>query len=161
VCWIQTNRCTPTLEAYLAGERSLQESLTHGTRDLLLITDGPPTLGALCEPGVCQESTDELKQGVVDAVAAAHLAGFGTYVLGVPGTEPHVPRFDDRWWLSQAAEAGGAASLPCDHFSEPYCHFDLTMGATFVVESRAAIRLNTAKAPASNSMMEAHPIRPR
>ena len=48
-------------------------------------------------------------------------------MVGCPGSEGHsVTGLDNRWWLSQAAEAGGTAGLNCSHDAEPYCHFDMT-----------------------------------
>ncbi len=46
---------------------------------------------------------------------------------------------DNRWWLSQAAEAGQTAAQPCSHTAEPYCHFDMTTGASFAEQLRDAL----------------------
>jgi hypothetical protein len=125
---VQTNTCTPTLDAYNAALTEFRNTPAPGQKYIMLMTDGQPTLDLNCSPGQCSNDLPGSEQPVVDAIAAAYSAdGIKTFVLGCPGSEIHSQTGrDNRWWLSQAAELGGTSPGNCSHSAEPYCHFDMT-----------------------------------
>jgi hypothetical protein len=125
---VDIKECRTTHSAYAIALEALAETPAAGQQYLLLITDGQPTLNLNCEPGDCTTTLLGAEQAVVDEVARAmrdrHVR---TFVLGLPGSEVDAATGSDaRWWLSQAAEAGGTSPADCTHDTEPYCHFDIT-----------------------------------
>jgi hypothetical protein len=139
---IETQTCTPTHDAYsvaVAEYNSLGGVV--GQKYILLMTDGTPTLTLGCEPGQCAAG-DGYEQPVIDAIREANEQyNIKTFVLGSPGSEEHMDTgLDNRWWLSEAAEAGGtSAGNGCRHDGEPYCHFDMTQAADFTSALRDAL----------------------
>ncbi len=104
---IQTEACTPTHDAYLAGIDAVRNApIPTGERIVLLITDGVPTLLLGCAPGECAVG-DGYEQAVIDEIEWTRNAlGIETLVLGLPGSEGSAETLADRWWLSVAAKAG-------------------------------------------------------
>jgi hypothetical protein len=125
---VETNRCTPTRDAYLAALDYFATATTVGQKYIMLMTDGEPTLDINCSPGECTYDLPGSEQAVVDEIARAYTElDIKTFVLGCPGSEVHSQTgLDNRWWLSQAAELGGTSPGNCSHDAEPYCHFDMT-----------------------------------
>jgi hypothetical protein len=139
---VQTNTCTPTLDAYNAAVQEFVETPAPGQKYIMLMTDGQPTLDLNCSPGQCSNDLPGSEQPVIDAIAAAYNNyGIKTFVLGCPGSETHSQTGrDNRWWLSQAAELGGTSPGNCSHDGEPYCHFDMTgPDINFAAELNAAL----------------------
>jgi hypothetical protein len=137
---IQTHTCTPTHDAYALAVEAYAATPTSGQKYILLMTDGAPTLLRNCEDGSCVDRVGA-EQPVIDEVANA-LATYGirTFVLGSPGSETHAyTGLDNRWWLSQAAEAGGTSPGNCSHTAEPYCHFDMTQATDFGAALQTAL----------------------
>jgi hypothetical protein len=140
---VQTNRCTPTRDAYRAALAEFAATPAPGQKYMMLMTDGQPTLNIDCDPGQCSNDLPGSEQPVVDEIAAAYAnQGIKTFVLGCPGSEVHSQTGrDNRWWLSQAAERGGTSPGNCSHEAEPYCHFDMTgEGVNFAQELNNALR---------------------
>ena len=138
---VQTNRCTPTHDAYASAVAEFSTAQATGQKYILLMTDGQPTLTLGCEPGNCSANMENGEQPVIDAISDAWTThSIKTFVLGSPGSEVHsATGLDNRWWLSQAAEAGQTAKDVCSHDAEPYCHFDMTTGENFAEELRDAL----------------------
>jgi hypothetical protein len=140
---IQTNTCTPTHDAYNVALNEYRNAQVPGTKYMMLMTDGQPTLSEGCNPGQCSNDLPGSEQPVVDAIGYVWAQeGIRTFVLGCPGSEVHSQTGrDNRWWLSQAAEVGGTSPGNCSHEAEPYCHFDMTgEGINFADELRRALR---------------------
>jgi hypothetical protein len=140
---VETNTCTPTLDAYNAAVEEFVNTPTVGDKYIMLMTDGQPTLDLNCNPGQCTNDLPGSEQPVIDAIAAAYNNyGIMTFVLGCPGSEVHSQTGrDNRWWLSQAAELGGTSPGNCSHEAEPYCHFDMTGDdINFAEELNAALQ---------------------
>ncbi len=138
---IETETCTPTHDAYMvAVEAYAAAASVVGQKYILLMTDGTPTLTLGCEPGQCAAG-DGYEQPVIDEIARAYNENnIKTFVLGSPGSEEHMDTgLDNRWWLSQAAEAGGTSPGNCSHDGEPYCHFDMTQASDFTSALRSAL----------------------
>jgi hypothetical protein len=141
---IQTNRCTPTFDAYNTGLEDFAASPAAGQKYMMLMTDGQPTLLENCSPDAnCSAAAaPDGESHVLNLIGSAYAnRGIKTFVLGCPGSETHVETgLDNRWWLSQGAELGGTADMStCSHSAEPYCHFDMTTGDDFEASLRAAL----------------------
>lgn len=131
---------TPTHDAYFTALEEVKAANIPGNPFMLLITDGQPTLsrGCIGEPDLTP-SRDP--QPIIDEIAAAKADGISTFLIGSPGSEQNVGSGDDaRWWLSEAAEAGGtSAGGDCSHSGVPYCHFDMVEEDDFSASLRGAL----------------------
>lgn len=132
---------TPTHDAYATALEVVRgANLVGNDTFMLLITDGQPTLsqGCIGEPDLTP-SRDP--QPIIDEIAGARDDGIRTFVIGSPGSEENVGSGDDaRWWLSEAAEAGGtSAGGDCSHDGVPYCHFDMVEEDDFSAGLRGAL----------------------
>jgi len=139
---VQTSRCTPTFDAYRAGLQDVVAQPFAGQKYMLLMTDGTPTLAENCAPGDCNVDLVDSESPIIAEIAAAYTdQHIRTFILGCPGSEEHTyTGLDNRWWLSQAAEAGGTSPGNCSHDAEPYCHFDMTgEDVNFAQELRDAL----------------------
>ena len=136
---------TPTQDAYVyALENGLGAYTGAGSRFMVLITDGAPSqefgCGALNTDGVPT-------QPIIDAVAAANVDGVKTFVIGSPGSQAGGgnPPEDLRYWLSDAATAGGTAIEGCSSAGPNYCHLDMTTAPDFAAAlSMALAEIGTA-----------------
>jgi hypothetical protein len=54
-------------------------------------------------------------------------------------TDGQATGFDNRWWLSEAAEVGQTAKDDGTDSAEPHCHFDMTTGENFAADLRDAL----------------------
>jgi len=104
---------------------------------MVLITDGAPSQEVGCGPLV--NSVDPTP--IVDAIAAANAGGVKTFVIGSPGsqTSMDVPPQDMRYWLSDAATAGGTALAGCSSDGPNYCHLDMTASSDFAAALGTAL----------------------
>ncbi len=136
---IETEMCTPTHDAYNAAVEAFAAQSTSGQKYILLMTDGQPTIRAGCgnQDGNCSAAIagPTAEAEVVAAIAAARQEkNIKTFILGSPGSEEHTEtRLDNRWWLSEATEAGDTMPTvrACSHTGEPYCHYDMTVETNF------------------------------
>ena len=135
---------TPTHDAYqFALENvvlSSSQQAIPGASQMLLITDGAPTLQLGCynTAGTLDDSKIP-HQPIIDEVANAYAKGIKTFVIALPGAE--AGRDDDTAydWLSAAAKAGGTASEGCADTGPNYCHWDLTKAYDLVSPLREAL----------------------
>jgi hypothetical protein len=122
---------TPTHDAYLQAIEDLASTGPQGNRYVVLLTDGQPTLLEGCY-GRAAPRTPEDYQPIVDAIAVAYGEGIRTFVIGAPGSEANQGTGEDvRYWLSEAARAGGTARPDCSDAGPTYCHFDMTEDPDF------------------------------
>jgi hypothetical protein len=150
---IETETCTPTHDAYTVARADFAATPAAGQKYLLLMTDGQPTYTLNCygppdNPEQCGSGVDT-PQGTFpseEAIIAEITSAFQednikTFVLGSPGSEQHMETgLDNRWWLSQAARAGGTAiSTNCSDDGPNYCHFDMTQSPDFSEALRDAL----------------------
>lgn len=137
----ELHTCTPTHDAYVTAREHYAAANIVGSKYILLITDGQPTLSLGCV-GECSDNLGEGAQTaivteVTEAFAEDHIR---TFVVGSPGSEATNTGQDARWWLSQAAEAGGTSrGGNCTHTGEPYCHYDMTVEDDFAAGLTAAL----------------------
>ncbi|MBN2195452.1 MAG: hypothetical protein JW751_21720 [Polyangiaceae bacterium] len=139
---VDPDGCTPTHGAYVWG---LQDGLraatgAPGRHQMLLITDGQPTLSIDCQTGpggrTCTPANPTDKVVIQQEIAQA-LAQDGTltWIIGSPGSEENETTGEDvRDWLSVAAELGNTATAGCDHDPStpaPFCHFDMSVEPDF------------------------------
>jgi hypothetical protein len=124
---VEPNGCRPTHDAYVTGLEAMAEAPAAVAKYVLLMTDGQPNLNLNCEPGDCTMSLAGAEQPVIDEIDTAfHDRRAVTFLFGLPGSAVDATSGNDaRWWLSQAAEAGGTSPGNCRHDAEPYCHYDL------------------------------------
>lgn len=132
---------TPTHDAYATALEVVRDANLPGNEAfMLLITDGQPTLsqGCIGEPDLTP-SRDP--QPIIDEIADAADDGIRTFIIGSPGSEENVGSGEDaRYWLSEAAEAGGTSpGGDCSHNGVPYCHFDMVEEDDFGVALRSAL----------------------
>jgi hypothetical protein len=123
---------TPTHDAYrYALEEALVPARFSGSKFMLLITDGAPTVSAGCSTASGQlEGGGVESQPIVDEVQnAADNHDVRTFLIGVPGSEPN------RQWMSTAAVIGGTAPPGCFVNGGPsgsdFCHMDMTTAPDF------------------------------
>jgi len=109
-----------TLDAYdTVVQHDFVAKAPPGSRFVMLVTDGQPTVSACANP--VAESAAEDPQPIVTAIASAYTQfGVRTIVVGTPGSEAN------RRWLSEAAVAGGTAAGSCD-VELGNCHMDLSV----------------------------------
>ncbi len=129
---------TPTHGAYKhALDTFLLPADFPGSKFMLLITDGAPTLTLECVgAGSGQQQGLPIPvdaQPIVEEVAAAREAGVRTFLIGSPGSE------DGRQWMSEAAIQGATAAPGCQAVGEPYCHMDMTTATDFSAALRAGL----------------------
>lgn len=130
---VQLNSSTPTHDAYRhALTQGLLPSRLPGSKYMLLITDGEPTLSLGCV------NTSGRLRGVnptpiVEEVRVAAQQYVKTFMIGVPGSEPN------REWMSEAARIGGTAQPNCNDNGPNYCHMDLTTSTDFSAALRAGL----------------------
>lgn len=132
---------TPTHDAYATALEVVRDANLPGNETfMLLITDGQPTLsqGCIGEPDLTP-SRDP--QPIIDEIADAADDGIKTFIIGSPGSEENVGSGEDaRYWLSEAAEAGGTSlGGDCSHSGVPYCHFDMVEEDDFSAALRGAL----------------------
>lgn len=131
---------TPTHDAYATALEVVRDANLPGNTFMLLITDGQPTLarGCIGEPSLSPPSPPE---PIIAEIADAFDDGIRTFLIGSPGSEENVGTGDDsRWWLSEAAEAGGTSlGGDCSHDGVPYCHFDMVEEDDFSAALGAAL----------------------
>ncbi len=142
--------CTPTHGAYVWGLNQALRAATGapGQKNLLLITDGQPTLTIDCAVGPngrsCSPANPTDKDAIQAEIATALATdGTKTWVIGSPGSEENETTGEDvREWLSVAAELGGTAAAGCDHdlgSAAPFCHFDMSEEPDFAAGLAAAL----------------------
>ena len=128
---------TPTEDAYTAGIQNLDAYTGPGNKFIVLVTDGAPSQTAGCGPLVNSVPPEP----IVAAVAAAKADGVGTFVIGSPGSQTSMdtPPKDMRYWLSDAALAGGTAPDGCSSAGPNYCHLDMTTAPDFAAALSTAL----------------------
>jgi hypothetical protein len=130
-------RGTPTHDAYrygLEGMLLVGLPLSNSRSNLLLITDGSPTLlGGCVNPNSTLRNVDA--QPIVAEIAEAYAAGLHSYLIGLPGSET------SRAWLSEAAFAGGTPNANCQPYDADrnYCHLDITTAPDYDAALRNAL----------------------
>lgn len=132
---------TPTHDAYAAALEVVRDADLPGNETfMLLITDGQPTLSQGCI-GEQNLTPSRDPQPIIDEIDAARDDGIRTFIIGSPGSEENLGSGDDaRYWLSEAAEAGGTSlGGDCSHSGVPYCHFDMVEEDDFGVALRSAL----------------------
>ncbi len=84
---VETNRCTPTHDAYATAVSAMASAQATGQKYILLMTDGQPTLTLGCEPGSCTRDMENGEEPVINAIAEAWTThSIKTFVLGSPGS---------------------------------------------------------------------------
>ncbi len=149
---IETETCTPTHDAYTVARADFAATPAAGQKYLLLMTDGQPTYTLNCQgppdnPEGCGSGVDTpqgtfpSEEAIIAEITSAYQEdNIKTFVLGSPGSEEHMETgLDNRWWLSQAAEAGGTSPGNCSHDGPNYCHFDMTQSPDFSQALRDAL----------------------
>jgi hypothetical protein len=121
----QLNQSTPTHDAFrYALNTGLLPTKVPGSKYMLLITDGTPTLSL-----GCVNSTGSLSgvdpMPIVEEVRVAAQKYAKTFLIGSPGSEAN------RSWMSLAARIGGTAPAGCSDNGPNYCHMDLTTSPDF------------------------------
>lgn len=132
---------TPTHDAYATALEVVREANLPGNETfMLLITDGQPTLSQGCI-GEQDLTPSRDPQPIIDEIADAASEGIKTFIIGSPGSEENVGSGEDaRYWLSEAAEAGGTSlEGDCTHSGVPYCHFDMVEEDDFSAALRGAL----------------------
>lgn len=133
---------TPTHDAYdFALSQGLKPSDVPARRYMVLVTDGQPTLSMGCM-GSGNGSSPADYHPIVAEIVTAHASGVDTFVIGAPGSERNdTTKEDVRYWLSEAARAGGTSvSSDCDDSGAPnYCHFDMSVQPDFAQGFSAAL----------------------
>ena len=142
------NTCTytPTQTAWTFGLNSILN--TSGSRYIVLMTDGVPTVnadgctlgGGASRPFIGQAEYDGFVEAVRTQTAGTNVK---TFVVGVPGSEdPQGAPYDPMYELSLLAAAGETAQAGCTAVSGTsngtevnprgtYCHYDMTQAADF------------------------------
>jgi len=121
---------TPTHDAYVFAKENALDAFTEpGDKVAILITDGAPAQVLGCGPVTIGIDP----QPIIDEVAAAAAEGVTTFIIGSPGSDTSMdnPPQDMRYWLSDAAIAGGTALPGCSSAGPNYCHFDMTTAPDF------------------------------
>lgn len=122
---VRLNSSTPTHDAFRhALNQSLVPSRLPGSKYMLLITDGAPTLSLGCV-NPSGQLNDVNPRPIVDEVRTAAERYVKTFLIGSPGSE------SNRRWMSEAAEIGGTDTPGCSHSGPNYCHMDLTTSPDF------------------------------
>jgi hypothetical protein len=150
---IETETCTPTHDAYTVARADFAATPAAGQKYLLLMTDGQPTYTLNCQgppdnPEGCGSGVDTpqgtfpSEEAIIAEITAAYQEdNIKTFILGSPGSEQHMETgLDNRWWLSEAARAGGTAiSTTCSDDGPNYCHFDMTQSPDFSAALRETL----------------------
>lgn len=131
---------TPTHDAYEVALNALRASTEPGQKNLVLITDGQPTLAKGCV-GDGQTCPPQPTDPIIASIGAAlQQDQVKTFIVGSPGSELNECSNEDlRSWLSAAARAGGTATAGCSDSGPNYCHFDLTQASDFGTALSAAL----------------------
>jgi hypothetical protein len=138
---------TPTNDAYdyayASGVIPAMQTYGYFTPNLVLITDGQPTIALGCE-GTGQTAYPVDWHPLVSDVTTAfkNTPAVRTFVIGTPGSEAQSSTSaDGRPWLSQAARTGGTQLTPdCVDTGPNYCHFDLTQSLDLATDLAAALK---------------------
>jgi hypothetical protein len=141
-------RGTPTADAFDYAPNhialSAEQLAVPGNTNMLLITDGMPTLHFGCHNPtgmLANVPTDEL----VALVDSAYARGVKTYIIGLPGSEEALPG------LSMAAALGGTAPANCNpSVGTTNCHMDLTTAADMGVALQNALARTIASSSSCN-----------
>ena len=152
---IETETCTPTHDAYTVARADFAATPAAGQKYLLLMTDGQPTYTLGCQgppnnPEMCGSGVDTpqgtfpSEEAIIREITSAYQDdNIKTFILGCPGSEDHMETgLDNRWWLSDAAIAGGTSPGNCDSdpdTAQPFCHFDMTQSPDFAAALRDAL----------------------
>lgn len=129
----ELNQSTPTHDAFrYALNEGLLKSRLPGSKYMLLITDGAPTLSLGCvnETGSLNEVD---ARPIVQEVRTAAEKYAKTFLIGSPGSE------SNRRWMSEAARIGGTAKPNCSDSGPNYCHMDLTTSPDFSAALREGL----------------------
>jgi hypothetical protein len=129
---VEVSGKTPTCVAYTVGLEALQSATHPGNEYLVLLTDGEPTYGVGCvgdgttlpsnrDPAYLSDT-----QAAIGAAFLNNIPPVGTFVVGLPGSEPLFGGADAHPWLSGAARSGGTNPIGCSDEGPDYCHFDLS-----------------------------------
>jgi hypothetical protein len=125
---------TPTHDAYVYALDQLRAATQRGQKYVVLITDGIPTYGRMCEgTGMANQMPPIPTQPLVDESAAAMAEGIRTFVIGSPGSD------GARASLSAMASQGGTARGNCSDMGPEYCHLDMTTEPNFSTALNAAL----------------------
>jgi hypothetical protein len=118
---------TPLYDAYTVALEHFAMIPTVGSKHMVLVTDGQPTLSRGCL-GVGETDSPVDGQPIIDEIAMAYQdMGIRTLVVGTPGSEANATTgADARPWLSAAALAGATARPGCSHTGPEYCHLDMS-----------------------------------
>jgi hypothetical protein len=127
---------TPTHDAYSLALHEISQSPLDGNRYVILLTDGQPTYAKECIGDGLPRSLSEpdaiQPEPIIDEISTALGDAVETFVIGAPGSEKAVKSDEDmRFWLSEAAEAGGTAREDCSNEKVPYCHYDMVAEKDF------------------------------
>jgi hypothetical protein len=130
---VQLNSSTPTHDAFrFALTEGLLPSRLPGSKYMLLITDGQPTLSLGCvNPSGSLQGVEP--QPIVEEIRGAAQQYVKTFLIGSPGSE------SNRRWMSEAARIGGTAQPGCNDRGPNYCHMDLTTSPDFSAALRAGL----------------------
>ncbi|MFZ5895797.1 MAG: hypothetical protein ACOY0T_32370 [Myxococcota bacterium] len=144
---VEPQSVTPTFDAYEAGlDLGLLASKMIGTRYMVLLTDGAPTVAPGCGLGPNPGTEVVDPAPIVALIEQAAQGDIRTFIVGAPGSEESINGQDARSaWLSAAASAGGTAPAGCSNAGPNFCHIDLTQSADF----GAALRQSLAEIAAS------------
>lgn len=129
----ELSQSTPTHDAFrYALNEGLLKSRLPGSKYMLLITDGAPTLSLGCvnETGSLNSVNS---RPIVQEVRAAADKYAKTFLIGSPGSE------SNRSWMSEAARIGGTAKPNCSDDGPNYCHMDLTTSPDFAQALREGL----------------------
>jgi hypothetical protein len=138
---------TPTEDAYeyaySAGLVPAKQTYSYLVPNMILITDGQPTIALGCE-GTGQTAYPVDWHPLVTDVTTVFQSTptVRTFIVGSPGSEAQSSTgADGRPWLSQAARVGGTQLTPdCQDNGPNYCHFDLTQSQNFATDLAAALK---------------------
>jgi hypothetical protein len=130
---------TPTHDAIVfALENGLAEYTGPGNKFIVLITDGAPSQPLGCGP---LDLAGSPTQPIIDEIAAANTAGVKSFIIGSPGSQAGGAdgSEDLRFWLSDAAIAGGTPLPNCSSAGPNYCHLDMTTAPDFAAALGTAL----------------------
>lgn len=114
----------PLRDAYAAAVSALPSS-TWIAKEIVLLTDGQPTLDAGCFGDDDPLSPESLADFVTD-VAEARAHDIRTLIIGTPTSARTSAGNDVRPSLSRAAREGGFENAGCSDDGPNYCHVDLS-----------------------------------
>jgi hypothetical protein len=139
---------TPLHDAYTVALEHFAMIPTVGSKHMVLVTDGQPTLSRGCL-GVGEAGSPVGERPIIDEIAMAYQdMGIRTLVVGTPGSEANATTgADARPWLSAAALAGATARPGCSHTGPEYCHLDMSGEPDFASALLEATRLPPCQSP--------------